>query len=405
MCLIGIKISCFRGWKTKLYQNKEVNKMIPYHKIYNTGKEIEYMNDCLMRGQPSGDGIYTRLVEELIQIRFKLGRVFMTTSATHALEMAMLLIGLKPDDEVIMPSFTFSSTANAVLLRGAVPVFADIDIDTLNLDADDVKHRITGKTKAIIPVHYAGVGCDMDRIMELAESSGFYVVEDAAQAVNALYKGKYLGGIGHMGCYSFHGTKNYTCGEGGALVINIEAPDIIERAERVREKGTDRSRFLRGEVDRYSWADTGSSYSPSEVLMAMLYAQLEQMDAITEKRRRIHEYYAGVFGKYVGGPLLSLMRIPHDRCSNYHIFYLLFRNEAIRNKVKSELHCRGISALTHYVPLHGSPMGRNLGYRQGELPRTELAAGCMLRLPLYPDMSEEDMNYIGIQLAEILEEL
>lgn len=379
--------------------------MIPYHKIYSTGKEIKYMNDCLMRGQPSGDGIYTKLVGELLQARFNLGRVFMTTSATHALEMAMLIIGLQPGDEVVMPSFTFSSTANAVLLRGATPVFADIDTDTLNLDVDDVRRRITRKTKAIIPVHYAGVGCDMDNIMEFADSHGLYVVEDAAQAVNARYKGKYLGGIGHMGCYSFHGTKNYTCGEGGALAINAAAPDIMERAECIREKGTDRSRFLRGEVDRYSWVAAGSSYSPSDVLMAMLYAQLEQMEEITERRRRIHDYYVRALGKYADGLLLSLMRIPPDRCSNYHIFYLLFRNEAIRNKVKNALLDRGISALTHYVPLHGSVMGRNLGYRQGDLPKTELAAGCMLRLPLYADMSDEDMHYVVAQLQEILEEL
>lgn len=389
----------------KQFQDEEVSKMIPYHKMYSTGKEIEYMNDCLRHGQPGGDGVYTKLVGELLQTRLKLGRVFMTTSATHALEMAMLVIGLKPGDEVIMPSFTFSSTANAVLLRGATPIFADIEIDTLNLDADDVRQRITGKTRAIVPVHYAGVGCDMDRIMELADNFGLYVVEDAAQAVNATYKGKYLGGIGHMGCYSFHGTKNYTCGEGGALAINVGAPDILERVELIREKGTDRSRFLRGEVDRYVWTGMGSSYSPSDVLMAMLYAQLEQMDSITEKRKRIHDQYVRELGKYVGGPLLSLMRIPPECSSNYHIFYLMFKNEAIRNKVKSELYDRGITALTHYVPLHGSPMGRSLGYRKGDLEKTELAAGCLLRLPLYPDLGEEDTCFICRQLAEILEGL
>lgn len=377
--------------------------MIPYHKIYSTGKEMEYMNDCLSQGQPSGDGVYTKLVSELLQTRFDLNRVFMTTSGTHALEMAMLILGLMPGDEVIMPSFTFSSTANAVMLRGATPVFADIGIDTLNLDVDDVKRRITGKTRAIIPVHYAGVSCDMERIMELAESFGLYVVEDAAQAVNATYKGKYLGGIGHMGCYSFHGTKNYTCGEGGALAINVEDRDIIERAERIREKGTNRHKFLKGQVDKYSWVDTGSSYSPSDVLMAMLYAQLEQMDTITLKRKLINDHYEQAFGKYAGGPLLSVMRIPPECGSNYHIFYLLFKNEAVRNKVKGELHDRGISALTHYVPLHGSPMGRSLGYSRGDLPKTEQAADCMLRLPIYPDMSEEEMHYILAQMEELLE--
>lgn len=379
--------------------------MIPYHKIYKTGREIEYISNCISQGRPDGDGMYTKLVEKLLQSRFGLGRVYMTTSATHALELAMQTIGLGPGDEVIMPSFTFASTANSVLLRGARPIFADIEIDTLNLDADDLKHRITEKTRAIIPVHYAGVSCDMDRIMELALDYGLYVVEDAAQAVNGSYKGRYLGSIGHMGCYSFHGTKNFTCGEGGALALNVDDPGLMEKAEYIRDKGTDRNRFLRGEVDRYCWVDTGSSYSPSDVLMAMLYAQLEQVEEITEKRKLIYDYYRSLLEKYVGGSLRSIMKIPQECLSNYHIFYLLFKDECTRNEVKRRLQDRGISALTHYVPLHGSPMGTRLGCKPGELPNTELAAECMLRLPIYPDLSKADMEYIGGQLAGILEEM
>lgn len=382
-----------------------MNNMIPYHRVYNTGKEIEYVNDCIKRGQLSGDGHYTRLVEGFLSGRFNLGKVYMTTSATHALEMAMLIIDLKPGDEVIMPSFTFSSTANAVLLRGAKPVFAEIDENTLNIDPADLENRISKNTKAIIPVHYAGVSCEMDRIMKVAEGAGLYVVEDSAQAVNSRYKGKYSGSIGHMGCYSFHGTKNYTCGEGGALAININCSDLLERADCIREKGTDRSKFLRGEVDSYSWVDIGSSYSPSDILMAILYAQLEHMDVIRERRRLIHEYYMGILKRYAEKSLIKLMEIPLGCESNYHIFYLLFKDESTRNIVKEKLSDRGITALTHFVPLHDSIMGRSLGYRQGDLKKSELAGKCLLRLPLYSDMSVVDMYYIGEQLMDILEGL
>ena len=379
--------------------------MIPYHRICNTGKEIEYVNDSIKRGQLSGDEYYTKLVETFISSRFKTGKVLMTTSATHALEMAMLIIGLKPGDEVIMPSFTFSSTANAVLLRGAKPVFAEIDEDTLNIDPTDLEKRISKNTKAIIPVHYAGVSCEMDRIMDLAEKAGLYVVEDAAQAVNSKYKGKYLGSIGHMGCYSFHGTKNYTCGEGGALLINADDQSLLERADCIRQKGTGREKFLRGEVDNYSWVDIGSSYSPSDVLMAVLYAQLEYMDVITQKRRLVHEYYMSILKRYTEKQLLKVTKIPTGCESNYHIFYLLFKDESTRTIVKEKLFNKGITALTPFVPLHSSLMGQSLGYRQGDLKKTEMAGKCLLRLPLYSDMSEEDMHYVGEQLMDILEGL
>ena len=379
--------------------------MIPYNRIYNTGNEVEYVNDAIKRGQLSGDGHYTKLAEDFLSSRFNLDRVYMTTSATHALEMAMLLIDLKPGDEVIMPSFTFSSTANAVLLRGGKPVFAEIDENTLNIDSADLENRISRNTKAIVPVHYAGIGCEMDRIMDVAEKAGIYVVEDAAQAVNSKYHGKYLGSMGHMGCYSFHGTKNYTCGEGGALAINTDHTGILERADCIREKGTDRSKFLRGEIDSYSWVDIGSSYSPAEVLMAMLYAQLEYMDVITQKRRLIHEYYMSILKRYSDKSLLKVMKIPAGCESNYHIFYILLKDEVTRNLVKEKLFDKGITALTHFVPLHSSPMGQGLGYRQGDLKKTEMAGRCLLRLPLYADMSDPDMHYIGGQLMDILEGL
>jgi len=385
-----------------LLQISEVKVMIPYNKLYSTGKEIEYVSDAIRRGCPGSDGYYTRLVETFIGNRLGTGRPYMTTSATHALEMAMLLIDLKPGDEVIMPSFTFSSTANAVLLRGARPVFAEIDENTLNIDASDMENRISSNTRAVIPVHYAGVSCEMDRIMDAAEKYGIFVVEDAAQAFDARYKGRYLGSIGHMGCYSFHSTKNLTCGEGGALLINTTDQRINERAEYIRYKGTDREKFLAGKVNSYSWVDIGSSYSPSDVLMAMLYAQLEQADVIAGKRKRIHEQYSSILRYFEGKSLLKLMRIPPGCEPNHHIFFVLFNDEKTRDFVKLKLYERGITALTHFVPLHSSKMGQSLGYCPGDLKKTEHAAECLLRLPIYTGMSDADLNFIGEQLLDIL---
>lgn len=379
--------------------------MIPFQRMHHSGKEIEYVGDAVRRGQVSGDGHYTGLAADFIRKRFGAGQVFMTTSATHALELSMLLIGLKPGDEVIMPSFTFSSTANAVLLRGARPVFAEIDERTLNMDPASVGNRISPASKAILPVHYAGIGCDMDAIMPLAAQHGLYVIEDAAQAVNARYKGRYLGSIGHMGCYSFHGTKNYTCGEGGALLLNMEAPALADRADCIRQKGTDRSRFLRGEAASYSWVDIGSSYSPSDVLMALLYAQLEDMEEITAGRKRVHAFYCNILEAYVRSKVLRVIDIPPECESNYHIFYLIFHDGGTRDHVLKALNGRGIAASFHFMPLHGSPMGKSLGYRQGDLEVTERISRCILRLPVYSDMSNEEMAYVGEHLTNILEAL
>lgn len=379
--------------------------MISFNKVYKAQREMQYIHDAVAKGQISGDNYYTTKVEELLTESFGLNKVLMTTSATHALELAMLLIDIKPGDEVIMPSFTFSSTANSVLLRGGKPVFADIEEATLNIDPSSIYKLITDRTKAIVPVHYGGIGCRMDEIMDMAEKHKLYVIEDAAQGVNARYKDKYLGGIGHMGCYSFHSTKNYTSGEGGALLINIKDEKILERADCIRQKGTDRVKFLKGEVDSYSWVDIGSSYSPSDILMAMLYSQLEDMDYITRERKRVHEFYTKLLQGYVNHGLFSMTKIPRECEANYHIFYLLFNNAEARAYVMERLREKNISTATHFVPLHSSAMGRSLGFKAEALPVTERVGRCILRLPIYPDLSLAELDFIGEAITNILEDL
>jgi dTDP-4-amino-4,6-dideoxygalactose transaminase len=368
---------------------------IPFNKIYLNGKEKKYIDDALKRGHLSGDGFYTQLVESFFEEKFSLNKVFMTTSGTHALEMAAQLIDLKQEDEVIMPSFTFTSTANSVLLRGAKVVFAEIKADTLNLNPAQIEKRITKNTKAIIVVHYAGVGCDMEEIMKIADKYNIYVIEDAAHAVNAEYKNEYLGGIGDFGCYSFHSTKNYTSGEGGALIINNRDSNLIEKAETIREKGTNRSDFLRGNIDKYTWVNKGSSYLPSDLLMALLYAQLEDLDLINELRKNIYEYYSENLRKYLAQDYLEAVSfIPPHRKSNYHIFYLRFSNKNIRDYVLNELKEKGIQTSFHYVPLHSSPMGNELKYKYTDFPVTNNCAETILRLPIYPDLKKSEMKYI-----------
>lgn len=378
---------------------------IPYYKPYHSSKEKEYILDAINKSYISGDGFYTKQVSGFLEQRFGIVRTYMTTSATHALELASLIIDIVPRDEVIMPSFTFTSTANAIILRGGKPVFCDIDENTLNISPKEIENKLTYKTKAIIPVHYGGISCDMDSIMDIAKRNQLYVIEDAAQGVNAKYKGKYLGSIGHMGAFSFHGTKNYTCGEGGALLINTDDEAFMEKAEIVRQKGTDREKFLRGEVGVYSWVNKGSSYSPSDILMAMLMGQLEEMDKITEKRRFIHEYYADVLKNKALKHNIKLIHIPKECESNYHIFYLVFSNEVHRNYAMRELNSRGICATTHYVPLHSSKMGNSLGYKQDDLKVTEKVSQGLLRLPLYSDMTTQEMEYVAENLIDIMEKL
>ncbi|MBO8159217.1 dTDP-4-amino-4,6-dideoxygalactose transaminase [Thermosyntropha sp.] len=377
---------------------------IPFNQIYTTGREIYYINNCI-KSQGGQGKFYTKKVQDFICGKFKASKVLLTTSCTAALEMAALLVNLGPEDEVIMPSFTFTSTANAVMLRGAKPVFADIDGLTLNISPEDVEKKITSKTKAVIPVHYAGIACDMDKLLYIAKENGLFLIEDAAQAVNALYKDRYLGTIGHIGCYSFHATKNYTCGEGGAILLNNIDPKMIKRAEYLWEKGTNRQAFLAGMVDKYTWVDVGSSYTPADLLAAYLYAQMEELDIIYDFRRKVYERYYESLLEYEKKGLIRLPFIPSYAVSNYHIFYLLFTSEEHRNFVKEGLNKVGIEAVIHYMPLHLSPMGRRLGYKEGDLPVTEKAASTILRLPLYPDLTEEKQEYILKNLSRLLNAL
>lgn len=378
---------------------------IPFNKVYITGQEMTYVQDCLARGQIGGNGSYTDKVQRFIADRFDCRKVLLTTSGTTALEMATMLIGLQPGDEVIMPSFNFVSSANAVLLRGARPVFVDIDPETLNIDVSAIEAHINTRTKAIIPVHYAGVACKMDQIMDIARGHNLIVIEDAAQAVNAAYQDKYLGTIGHLGCYSFHATKNISCGEGGALLINTSEPNILERADILWEKGTNRRQFMQGQTDKYTWMDIGSSFLPADILAAILYAQLAEVDHITRRREEIYRCYLDLLQPYQSQGLLSLPNIPPGIRSNYHIFYCLLTSSLERSLVIDHLRQYGIQSTFHYVPLHSSPMGLKLGYKAADLPITERLSQNLLRLPLYPSLSQEEVDYVIKHVSVALEEL
>jgi dTDP-4-amino-4,6-dideoxygalactose transaminase len=375
--------------------------MIPFNKPYITNKEYKYVKYALNRNHISGDGYYTKKVNKFIEEKFGAEKALMTTSCSSALEMTAILLDLKGGDEVILPSYTFVSTANAIVIRGAKPIFADICEETLNIDPLDIKRKITKNTRAIFPVHYAGVSCDMDSIMKIAKDNKLKIVEDAAQGVNAKYKGKYLGTIGDIGCYSFHESKNYSSGEGGAILINDEESLSI-RAEIIREKGTNRSQFFRGEVDKYSWVDIGSSYLPSDVLAALLYSQFEQLDEIQHKRRRVYESYYNGLKDLEKQDKLRLPIIPEGCESNYHMFYILLNSEKERNYLMDKLKEKEITSVFHYIPLHSSPMGLELGYKQGDLPRTENLSGRLLRLPMFAQLQAEEIDYIIEQIYKIL---
>lgn len=375
---------------------------IPFNKPFITGKEARYILEVIDSGSIAANGPFTRKCARLLEDRFGIGRILMTPSCTAALEIAVLLCDLAPGDEVIMPSFTFVSAANAVLRAGAIPVFVDVRSDTLNLDELQIEAAITPRTKAIMPVHYAGVGCAMDQIMALAARRGLHVIEDAAQGVNAFYNGRALGSIGHLGAYSFHDTKNYVCGEGGALCIN--SPEMIERAEIIREKGTNRSQFLRGEVDKYTWVDVGSSFLPSEIACAFLFAQLEAIDEITTRRREVYEFYRCHLSPLEEAGLVRLPVAPEGCEINYHIFYVLLRDETARNDMMAHLKRNGISAVFHYVPLHTSPMGAKLGYHSGDLPATEELSGRLLRLPVFPELGSSRQLRVVNCVREFLDQ-
>jgi len=376
---------------------------IPFNRLYYSGKELTYIQDALNRRHISGDGYFNQLVTGILEDRYAPGKILMTTSATHALEMAVMLCNIQPGDEVIMPSFTFPSTANAVLLRGGRPVFAEVDDDLLNISVEDIKKKITPKTRALIPVHYGGIGCNMTEILEIASTAQIYVIEDAAHAINAKIAGKLLGTWGHFGCLSFHGTKNITCGEGGAIIINSQNDGLWDDAQSIRQKGTNVNKFLAGKVNNYGWTNLGSSYAPADILMAFLYAQINDIDKIMLRRKKVHEFYSDFLGSYVAKGIIKITNIPDNCSSNYHIFYILFNSIEEREYVRVRLNTKGITAVTHYEPLHSSLMGKRLGYSEGDLPITQKISKCLLRLPIYPIMTEEEMQYIRENLVRILE--
>jgi dTDP-4-amino-4,6-dideoxygalactose transaminase len=365
---------------------------IPFNKPFIAGSELDYVTRAIQRGNISGDGQFTHQCARLLEERFGVHRVLLTPSCTAALEMAAMLCDLGVGDEVFVPSFTFVSTVNAFVRVGAKPVFVDIHPETLNMNEQLVRSAVTQRTKAIFPFHYAGISCEMDSLMSLAREYGLLVVEDAAQGVNAWYQNRALGSIGHLGCYSFHETKNVTCGEGGALCIND--PTLVARAEILRDKGTNRQQYFRGEVDKYTWVDVGSSYVPSEICSAFLFAQLELMDAVTSRRREIYEFYLARLKPLESAGRLGLPCCPSHCAGNYHVFYVVLPSREARNGLMNDLKSQGIQAVFHYVPLHTSPMGRTYGYQEGDLPVTEDLSGRLLRLPFYYEITEPQQQRV-----------
>ncbi len=371
--------------------NSDMNK-IPFNKAIYLPQAFDYMNEVMRNRKIAGDGKYTKLCSSWMEERFSAKKVLMTTSCTAALEMCALLLDLKPGDEVIMPSYTFVSTASAFVLRGCTPVFVDVRPDTMNIDEQLIESAITTKTRAIVVVHYGGVSCEMDKIMSIAKERDIPVIEDAAQGVMSSYKGHYLGTIGTFGCYSFHETKNYTMGEGGALVIND--PQYIERAEVLREKGTNRTKFYKGEIDKYTWVDLGSSFLPSEINVSYLYGQLEKADEINQDRLNTwNSYFCGLDELFSEG-ILEGMTIPAYCKHNAHLFYIKTDNEEERTRLLKSLKDKGIFAVFHYVPLHSSTQGKKVGRFSGDDQYTTRESGRLIRLPLYYGMKEEDVNRV-----------
>ncbi len=373
--------------------------MIPFNKPYMTGKELYYITQAHANGHLSGDGPFTRRCNAWLEAQTGAPRAMLTHSGTAALEMAAILAGIGPGDEVIMPSFTFVSTANAIVLRGGMPVFVDIRPDTLNLDEGLIEAAITPRTKAILPVHYAGVGCAMDAIMSIAARHNLVVIEDAAHGILAGYGGRELGSIGHLGCLSFHETKNIISGEGGALLVND--PRFIHRAEVIREKGTNRSAFFRGEVDKYTWVDVGSSYLPSELIAAFLWAQMEEARLITDRRLAIWQTYHDAFAGLEAAGLIRRPVIPEGTTHNAHMYYLLLPDLAVRTAFIAHLKAAGIHAVFHYVPLHSAPAGLAHSRACGDLPVTTAVSERLVRLPLWIGV-EEHQEFIIDTVLEAL---
>lgn len=377
---------------------KRGDRMIRFNVPPYTGKEMEYIRQAVENQKICGDGEFTRKCSEWIERKTGTAKCLLTTSCTHATELAALLSKVGPGDEVIMPSYTFVSTADAFVLRGAVPVFVDIRPDTMNIDETLIEDAITERTKAIVPVHYAGVGCEMDEICRIAAKHSLLVIEDAAQGIMATYKGKALGAIGDFGCYSFHETKNFSCGEGGALLIAHEKD--IEDAEIFREKGTDRSKFYRGQVDKYRWQNYGSSYLPSELNAAYLYAQLELADEITAARLAIWNQYYERLAPLEKAGKITLPYVPEHCVHNGHMFYIKTADLAERTELIDYLKEKGIMAVFHYVPLHSAPAGLKFGRFSGEDRYTTRESERLLRLPLYYGLKAEEVDYIADQVLQ-----
>lgn len=365
---------------------------IPFNKPYMAGRELAYIADAVSSGQISGDGPYTKRCHAYLEEALGVPKALLTTNCTHALEMAALLLDMQPGDEVIVPSFTFVSTVNAFVLRGAQPVFIDVRPDTLNLDETQLERLITPRTKAVLPVHYAGIGCAMDVISEIAARHGLMIIEDNAHGLFGRYQGQYLGTFGALATQSFHETKNFTCGEGGALLIND--PALIERAEIIREKGTNRSRFFRGMVDKYTWVDVGSSYLPSDVLAAWLWAQFEAKDAIQARRQRLWKRYHAELAAWAEMHDVRQPVVPADCEQAYHMYYLLLPSLAARTALIAHLKANGILAVFHYLPLHLSEMGVKYGGQPGDCPVTEDVSERLLRLPFFNGMTEDEQTRV-----------
>lgn len=365
---------------------------IPFNKPSLMGNEQQYMAEAVASGHISGDGAFSKKCQSLLCDTLGVSHALLTTSCTHALEMAALLLDIQPGDDVIMPSFTFVSTANAFVLRGARPVFVDIRPDTLNMDERELERLISPRTRAIVPVHYAGVGCEMEAICAVAERHGMPIVEDNAHGLFGRYKGRWLGTFGSIATLSFHETKNFTCGEGGALLLND--PALVERAEIIREKGTDRSRFFRGLVDKYTWVDVGSSYLPSDLLAAFLFAQLEAKERVLQARKQRFDFYQQHLAEWAADHGVQLPHVPAWCEQSYHMFYMILPSQTVRAALIAHLRERGILSVFHYLPLHTAPVGRAFGYVGGECPVTEDLSDRLLRLPFYNSLSAEEQERV-----------
>ncbi len=372
-------------------------EIIPFNKPFMTGRELWYIAQAHTNGHLSGDGSFTKKCHAWLEERTGTGCALLTHSCTAALEMAALLAEVQAGDEVIMPSYTFVSTANAFVLRGAVPVFVDIRADTMNIDETKIEAAITQRTRVILPVHYAGIACEMDTIMDIAHRHKLLVIEDAAQGIMSTYKGRALGTIGHMGAYSFHETKNIIAGEGGALLVND--PLFAERAEIIREKGTNRSKFFRGQVDKYTWVDIGSSFLPGEVISAFLWAQMEEADTITQQRLSIWQQYHEALAPLEDQGRLRRPVVPADCAHNAHMYYILLDSQQQRTDIIARMKEQGISAVFHYVPLHSAPAGRKFSRSHGAMSNTDTLSDRLLRLPLWVGL--ETTNVIAALTAAL----